>query len=83
MRAAPMSNIESIDEAAGAFRGVRAGTRVFFEPRIRGGTVVPGPEPQRFLLEVVFRGDGRTRLGSRLVEIVIPGADGAGCDDTL
>ena len=28
----------------------------------------------------VFRGDGRTRITSRLIEIVIPGADGSGCE---
>lgn len=80
VRAVPMSNIDSIDVEAGTFRGVRAGTRVFFQLRIRGGVVMPGPEPQRFLLEVVFRGDGRTRLGSRLVWIVVPAIDGSGCE---
>jgi hypothetical protein len=80
VRAEPMDRIERIDETTGSFIGVRAGTRVFFELRIRAGAAVPGPEPQRFLLEIVFRGDRRTRLGSRLIELVIPGADGAGCD---
>ncbi len=80
VRAVPMENVESIDVDRGAFLGVLAGTRVFFELRIVGGAVVPGPEPQRFLLEIVFRGDGRTRLGSRTIELVIPGADGAGCE---
>lgn len=79
VRAVPMDRIERIDEATGTFIGVRAGTQVIFELRIRAGAVVPGPEPQRFLLEIVFRGDRRTRLGSRLIEIVIPGADGTGC----
>jgi len=81
VRAEPMTNVESIDVDNGAFLGVLAGTRVFFELNIVAGAVVPGPEPQRFLLEIVFRGDGRTRLGSRTIEIVIPGADGAGCED--
>ncbi len=81
LRAEPMANVESIDREAGVFRGVLAGTRVFFELRIVPGSVVPGPTAQRFLLEVIFRGDGRTRLGSRIVEIVIPGADGGGCED--
>ncbi|MCA9606375.1 MAG: hypothetical protein KC619_12300 [Myxococcales bacterium] len=81
VRAEPMENVESIDRAAGVFRGVLAGTRVVFELHIVSGSVVPGPDPQRFLLEVIFRGDGRTRLGSRIIEIVIPGADGAGCED--
>ena len=80
VRAEPMDRIEGIDEATGTFLGVRAGTRIFYELRIRGDAVVPGPEPQRFLLEIVFRGDRRTRLATRFVEIVIPGADGAGCE---
>lgn len=83
LRASPMENIEGIDPDTGTFLGVLAGTRVVFELRLVGGAVVPGPEPQRFLLEIVFRGDGRTRLGSRVVQIVIPGADGTGCEDTL
>jgi len=82
VRASPRSGIEGIDEEAGVFRGVTAGTTVVFQLRIRNDAVVPGEEPQRFQLEIVFRGDGRTRLGRRLVEIVIPGADGEGCDDT-
>lgn len=80
LRADPMDRIAGIDRTTNTFLGVRAGTRVFFQLQIRNGAVVPGPEPQRFLLEVVFRGDRRTRLGSRLVEIVIPGADGMGCE---
>ncbi|MCB9595670.1 MAG: VWA domain-containing protein [Sandaracinaceae bacterium] len=81
LSASPMSNVESIDREAGVFRGVLAGTRVTFELRIVAGAVVPGPTAQRFLLEVIFRGDGRARLGSRIIEIVIPGADGSGCED--
>jgi predicted small lipoprotein YifL len=81
VRADPMDRIRGIDEENGTFLGVRAGTRVFFELRIVAGAAVPGPDPQRFLLEIVFRGDRRTRLGSRIVEIVIPGEDGEGCED--
>ena len=81
VRASPMSNVESIDVDAGAFLGVLAGTRVFFQLRIVAGAIAPTPEPQRFLLEIVFRGDGRTRLGSRIIEIVIPGTDGGGCEN--
>jgi hypothetical protein len=80
IRAIPMDRIEGIDVEAGAFRGVRAGTLVFFALELFNDAVVPGPQPQRFLLEVVFRGDERTRLGSRVVQIVVPGADGAGCE---
>jgi hypothetical protein len=79
VRAEPMDRIEGIDLATSSFIGVRAGTRVFFELRIRGGSVVPGPVPRRVRLEIVFRGDRRTRLGSRLIDLVIPAADGTGC----
>ncbi len=79
--AEPMSGIESIDTAAGAFRGVVAGTRVTFQIVVRNDAVVPGPTSRSFVLEIVFRGDGRTRLGREFVELLIPGEDGSGCDD--
>lgn len=80
VRAEPMDRIQGIDRATNTFLGVRAGTRVFYQLRVRNDAVVPGPEPRRFRLEIVFRGDRRTRLGSRIVEIVVPGADGEGCE---
>ncbi|HJL18841.1 MAG TPA: hypothetical protein RMH99_24475 [Sandaracinaceae bacterium LLY-WYZ-13_1] len=80
LRAEPMDRIAGIDEETGTFLGVRAGTRIFFELRIRAEAIVPGREPRSFLLEIVFRGDRRTRLGSRLVQIVIPAEDGEGCE---
>lgn len=80
VRAEPMDRIAGIDLDTNTFLGVRAGTRVFFELRIRNDVISPGPEPQHFLIEIVFRGDRRTRLGSRLVDIVIPAADGTGCE---
>ena len=48
---------------------------------LRNGVVAPGVGPQRFRLELLFRGDGRTFIDRQIVEIVIPGADGSGCDD--
>lgn len=80
VRAIPMDGVESIDTDANVFRGVRSGTTVVFQLRIRNDAVVPGPTARRFQLEFIFRGDGRTRLGRRIVEIVIPGADGEGCE---
>lgn len=76
----PPDGAESIDVEAGVFRGVRGGTSVVFRLTIRNDAVVPGPEPQAFELDVVFRGDGRTRLARRTVVLVIPGADGEGCE---
>lgn len=80
VRAEPMTGVRDIDVAGGAFFGVRTGTTVFFRLRLRGGVVAPGVGAQRFLLEVVFRGDRRTRIGSALVDIVVPGSDGSGCE---
>lgn len=77
LRAEPMSGVGSIE--GGVFRRVRTGTRVVFQLTLRNDVVAPGVGPQRFLLEVVFRADERTRLGSTVVELVVPGADGSGC----
>lgn len=79
LAADPMSGVSGIDAVNGVFRDVQAGTLLTFQITIRAGSVVPGPMAQRFLVEIVFRGNGRTRLASRLVEIVIPGLDGSGC----
>jgi hypothetical protein len=79
LRAEPMSGVGEIDVAAGVFRRVRTGTRVVFQLVLRNDAVAPGRGPQRFLLELVFRGDGRQRLDSRTIEIVVPGLDGSGC----
>lgn len=83
LRAEPMDRVASIDLEAGVFRGVPAGTRVYYQLRLRNDALVPGPDPLRIRLEVVFRGDGRARLGSRVIELVIPGADGEGCEPLL
>lgn len=83
LRAEPMDGIDFIDFEAGVFRGVKSGTTVVFQIRLRNDAVVPGPEPRRFRLEVTFRGDGRTHIARRIVEIVVPGEDGEGCDEPL
>jgi hypothetical protein len=80
LRAVPMSGIGGIDMATNTFLAVRAGTEIVFELRVRSGVVAPTTEPQEFLLDVQFRGDGRSNLGVRRVRIVIPALDGAGCD---
>lgn len=79
LRAVPMDGIASIDLATSTFRQVRTGTRVVFQLTLRNGSVAPGVGPQVFPLEIVFRGDRRTRIGSTTIDIVIPGADGTGC----
>jgi hypothetical protein len=79
LRAEPMDGVASIDFATGTFRQVRAGTRVVFQLTLRNGSVAPGTGPQVFPLQIVFRGDQHTRLGSTIIDIVVPGADGSGC----
>ncbi len=79
LRADPPSGVEAIDREGGRFLGVRAGTRLSFALVVRNDRYPPGPEPVRLRLEVIFRGDGRTRLGSETVWIVIPAVDGEGC----
>ncbi|MFO0714734.1 MAG: vWA domain-containing protein [Sandaracinus sp.] len=79
LRADPMSGVGEIDTVAGVFRRVRTGTRVVFQLELRNDAVAPGVGPQRFALQIVFRGDGRQRLDARTIEIVVPGLDGSGC----
>lgn len=81
LSASPASGVGSIDVEAGVFRDVEAGTLVTFQIVLSNDAIVAGREAKRFRLELFFRGDGRTRLARRLVDIVIPAADGAGCDD--
>lgn len=83
LRAVPADGVESIDVEAGVFRGVTSGTTVFYELVLRNDLIVPGPVARVFELEVIFRGDGRTRLDRRVVRIVVPGTDGSGCDSAM
>lgn len=83
LSASPASGVGSIDVPGGVFRDVVAGTRVTFQIVLNNDAVVAGTEPKSFRLELFFRGDGRTRLARRLIDIVIPAADGAGCDDLI
>jgi hypothetical protein len=76
----PADGVASIDTDAGVFRGVRPGTRVVFELHVSNDVIAPEPEPQAFLLEVIFRGDGRFTLARETVLLIIPGTDGEGCD---
>jgi hypothetical protein len=79
LAADPPDGVTEIDRVAGVFRGVRAGTRVSYRVVLQNDIITPGPEPIVLRLELVFRGDGRTRLASRILEIVIPAIDGSGC----
>ena len=78
--ATPADGVDTIDVAEGRFVGVQAGTTLVFQIQLRNGVVVPGAEPQRISLRLVFRGDQRFELDKRLVDLVIPAQDGRGCD---
>ncbi|MEO0322393.1 MAG: hypothetical protein AAF447_05525 [Myxococcota bacterium] len=78
--ARPESGIGGVDTATGEFLDVQAGTLLDWELVLVNGAVVPGPEPQAFDLDVVFLGDGIRPIGRQRIRIVIPGADGAGCE---
>jgi len=76
-RAVPSNGVERIE--GNVFVGARAGTQLFWMITVRNDVVAPGPRPRRVRLEVVFRGDGRRRIGRTFVDLVIPGTDG-GCE---
>ena len=78
--ARPPSGISGIDAATGEFLDVQAGTLLDWELVLENGAVVPGLRPQAFDLDVVFLGDGIRPIGRQRIRIVIPGADGSGCD---
>ncbi len=79
--ALPMSGIGGIDTVGNRFVEVVAGTLLTFRLVVRPGIVVPGTEPRFVRIEVVFRGNGRTRLGSQFVSLLVPAADGRTCED--
>ncbi|MFO0692596.1 MAG: hypothetical protein U0230_03510 [Polyangiales bacterium] len=64
-----------------SFVEVVTGTKLTFQITIRPGSVVPGPMARLVPLEIVFRGNQRNRLGSEVVYLLIPGADGKTCAD--
>ncbi|MFK8003504.1 MAG: vWA domain-containing protein [Polyangiales bacterium] len=80
LSASPMSGIDRIDLERGAFIGARAGTVLRWRVELRNDAVMPGPTPQRFTVEVRFRGDARRFIERVLVDIVIPSVDGLGCE---
>ncbi|HJK97958.1 MAG TPA: vWA domain-containing protein [Polyangiaceae bacterium LLY-WYZ-14_1] len=83
LRAVPPDGVQEIDVEAGVFRGVRAGTEVIYELVLRNDAVVPGDEPRTFRVDAIFRGDERARLARRTVLLVVPAADGRGCEATV
>ena len=80
VRAEPSSGIDGIDASTATFLGVRAGTQLFYSVELRNDIVAPGMGPQRFDIDLIFRGDGSTFIARQRVTIVVPGADGTGCE---
>jgi len=83
-----VSSIQAVDASpasgalmeADSFRGVRPGTRVHFRLELRNESIPRASEDRRFYLRAILRGDHATRLQETLIEIVVPGADGLGCE---
>lgn len=73
----PMSNVERIDGAS--FLGVIPGTSLVFEIVFDATTLAPSPTRRVFPARITFRA-GRSRLGVREIDIVVPGDDGLGCE---
>ena len=63
------------------FDAVRPGTRVFFSVRLQNELFPPSREPVSYFLRIVLRGDRVTRLQTTVVEVVIPGETGGGCEE--
>lgn len=75
--ATPRDGFERIEGER--FLGVRAGTSLTFELELSSADLPIADESQIFELEIVFRGDDATYLGSAIVKIVVPGRNGEGC----
>lgn len=76
-RADPPSGAVSVGDR---FDDVRPGTRVFFRILLLNELIPQTDEPQSFLMRVVLRGDGVTRLQETLLQIVVPAIGGGGCE---
>lgn len=74
----PPGGVRAIE--ADRFVGVTPGTRVVFELVLDAAGLPPSAATRRFAARVLFRADGRSRLGSEDVVIVVPGTDSGGCE---
>ncbi len=64
------------------FETVRPGTRVTFRVLLQNELFPRGPEPRvMYMLRIVLRGDGVTRLQKTLVEMLIPSIRNETCED--
>lgn len=63
------------------FADVAPGTELTFQILLHNEIIPQREVPTSFLLWVVLRGDGVTRLQETLVQILVPAIGGGGCDD--
>lgn len=78
LRAEPESGAINLGDR---FENVDPGTRVFFEIGLQNEILPPAMEARSYLMRIVLRGDGVTRLQTTIVQIVIPGVRGEECED--
>jgi hypothetical protein len=77
--ASPPDGIGGIDGPR--FVAVRPGTLLTFALDIDIRGLPPSPLRRELAARVIFRASGRSRIEVRDVVVVVPGADGAGCDE--
>lgn len=77
--ATPPDGVMSIE--GNQFVGVRPGTRLTFTLELDASGLTPSPEARVYPARVIFRESGRSRIEVRDIVIVVPGDDGAGCED--
>lgn len=78
LRASPPENVRRIEGAS--FFGVVPGTRLTFGLVLDASGLEPSPTRRVFPVRILFRASGRSRLEVRDVDVVVPGADGEGCE---
>ena len=62
------------------FEDVRPGTRVEFRIVLDNDFLPPSPDTRTYPLRVTLRADGVTTLRTRIIDVVVPGDDGGGCE---
>jgi hypothetical protein len=62
------------------FEDVRPGTRVELRIVLDNDFLPPADDTRTYPLRVTLRADGVTTLRTRIVEVVVPGDDGGGCE---
>ncbi len=77
VRAEPSGGVQAVE--TNAFRGVRPGTRIVFRVNFVEGALLPAPEARRLRFAVDISTPAGAVLGSRVVELLLPGTDAPTC----